>query len=277
MPKLSLSTRKCLGVSVGFPVAIGLVWFATFGGLSGCRRPPQKKVGRAPAPVALCPGGVSEDPPRRELEPAVRAFDEKRYRDAQEALRALAQKNPTSGSLLVWLGDALLYDKDKSDDEAARQAIAEYDAAELLHQKGCSLPRRQRYYGLMGSAYARLRLAKPGGEAGRLALSKAEVDLGALEAEFPTSAEVPYAQARAACLRAQLESGPGVDALVLRCRERFEKTIAIANGYERPRFLRTHRSTQDWLVRAETQSEFGPLRADAAYQRFIRATVRAAE
>jgi hypothetical protein len=262
-------------VSRGFRPS-SILFCLAVGSVLSCRKAAERKVERSSGPQALCAGKVSEDPPRRELDPGIRAFEAKRYRDAQAAFNGLSVAYPSSGSVRVWLGDAIFYDKEKSEDQAAREAIVAYEAADRLHAAGCALPRRPRYYGLIGIAYAELRLAKAGGPQAGAALGHANAVLATLEVEFPTSAEVPYTEARAACLGAQIDP-EAAPSQVQRCLERFKKTISIANGYERPRFLRVHRSTPDWLVRAETQSELGPLRSSPDYQQFVRETVRAVE
>lgn len=250
-------------------LAVGLLLGAFLG---GCSRAPKKKAPRRIQPVAeLCPGGVAEDPPRRDFEPGIRAFEAKRYAEAQSLFEVLSRLHPKGGSVLVWLGDAVFYDKDRGEDDAARSALPHYQAAGKLHAEGCSLPRRPRYYQLIGIAYAGLRLAKSAQDAGGPMLDMADTALTALESEFPTSAEVPYTQARLACLRASAEAFAQNQAT---CFERFKKTLQISEGYERPRFLRTHRSTQDWVVRSGTQSEFGPLRADPQYKPFVQSVVR---
>jgi tetratricopeptide (TPR) repeat protein len=274
MAKSNLCGFKQRAVSSGFLAIICLFGVVIPVSIS-CKRTPERRPAPKARPVALCAGGVSEDPPRRELDPGIRAFEAKKYREAQESFTRLAKANPHSGAVLVWLGDALFYDKDKSEEQAAKEAVVAYEESGRLHDAGCILPRRPRYYQLMGLAYAELRLAKAGGPLGLESLERAQKALGTLEAEFPTSAEVPYTQARAACLGAQIAVDGGKEH-VAACLERFKKTISISEGYDRPRFLRVHRSTQDWLVRAETQSEFGPLRSNPDYTKFVRATVRAA-
>jgi tetratricopeptide (TPR) repeat protein len=275
MPKSVCGPSRRSAVSSLFLVALALALAWLVAGL-GCSRAPKKKPPvRKPAPVELCPGGVAEDPPRRDLEPGIRAFEAKKYAEAARLFEELFRLHPKGGSVLVWLGDAVFYDKDRNEDEAARSAIPHYEAAGKLHAEGCVLPRRPRYYQLIGVAYAALRLAKSADGSSAEMLEKAEKALAELESEFPTSAEVPYTQARLACLRAAQRVLTEVNEE--RCLERFKKTLSLSEGYERPRFLRTHRSTQDWVVRSETQSEFGPLRADPNYRRFIQSIVRSAE
>lgn len=221
-----------------------------------------------PKPKSACIGGISDDPPRAQIEIGVFGFEQKKYKDAQKTFAELRAAYPRSGTVLVWLADAYFYDKELHEDEAARLALPLYDAAGRLHETGCSLPRRARYYELIGIAYARLRLARTPGPSRAAELEAAETALASLEAEFPTSAEVTYTQARVACLRVP-DSGAQADVQARRCYERFERTIRISEGYERPRFLRTFRSTEDWIVRSETQSEFGPLRAQPRYRELV--------
>lgn len=234
-----------------------------------CRETPRPEKKEKPKLAATCVGGSSEDPPRSGVQPGIFAFDQKKYQDAQKIFSELRNGYPRSGTVLVWLGDALFYDKDLGEDEAARQALPIYEAAGSLHEAGCVLPRRARYYELIGIAYARLRLARAPGPGRAAELEAADEALSALEAEFSTSAEVAYTQARVACMRIA-DSGARGEVLARRCFERFRRTVQLSEGYERPRFLRTFRSTQDWIVRSETQSEFGPLRALPAYRELVK-------
>lgn len=251
-------------------VALVGLWVAV-----ACRESKQPERVTKPKPTPTCAGGLSDDPPRSVMEPGMFAFEEKNYKEAQRHFSELKEAHPKSGTVLVWLGDAFFYDKDLDETRAAELGLGLYEAAEKLHGAGCALPRRARYYELIGIAYGRLRLARSPGP-GRIAeLDAADVALGTLEVEFPTSAEVPYTQARVACLRAA-EVGAERDAIVERCYERFERTLHIASGYERPRFLRTFRSTQDWIVRSETQSEFGALRALPRYRELVAKATREA-
>lgn len=234
-----------------------------------CRETGRPEKIEKPKAKEACAGGISEDPPRSKIEPGVFAFEQKRYKEAQKTFSELRNGHPRSGTVLVWLADSLFYDKDLEDDAAAREALPVYEAAGRLHESGCALPRRARYYELIGIAYAWLRLARTPGPDRASALEAADAALAGLEAEFPTSAEVPYTQARVACMRV-LDSGAQGAPLTQRCFERFERALELAEGYERPRFLRTFRSTQDWIVRSETQSELGPLRALPGYRALVR-------
>lgn len=243
---------------------------------SGCQESPSPRKTAPTIPKELCRGGLSEDPPRSELEGGVRSFDAKEYQAAQAEFLRLAQAYPTSGSVLVWLGDAHFYDKAHSDVDGARTALPFYEKAGQLHESGCALPRRQRYYQLMGVAYAGIRLFKASPAPQSVDLERAHRALDRLRSEFPSSAEIAYTQARATCAEAEF-LGPDIGGAALTsCLNYFEETLRIAEGYERPRFLRTHRSTQDWIVRSETQSEFGPLRSDARYRAVVRAAFQSA-
>jgi hypothetical protein len=99
------------------------------------------------------------------------------------------------------------------------------------------------YYMRMGSAYAHLRKHDP---------ERAHAELEVAERNWPDSAEVHYHLARMHCQR------PDYDA----CLAELEKTYALARERKRPLFLRVHRSVDDWLVRAHSQSEFEALRRE---------------
>ncbi len=251
-------------------VAMFGLWVAV-----ACRETNRPEKATKPKPAPTCAGGLSDDPPRSMMEPGMTAFEDKNYKEAQRIFTELKEAHPKSGTVLVWLGDAVFYDKDLDETRAAELGLAYYEAAEKLHVVGCALPRRARYYELIGIAYGRLRLARTPGPGRVVELDGADVALKTLEGEFPTSAEVPYTQARVACLRAA-DAGAERSALAERCYERFERTLHIASGYERPRFLRTFRSTQDWIVRSETQSEFGPLRSLPKYRELVAKATREA-
>jgi len=223
----------------------------------------------APASKA-CPAGYSVDPPRGVLEPGVRAFRDREYERAQAEFSALSQRYPESATARVWLADAILFDKALDGRVAAERSLPIYDAAGALHDAGCKLPRRPRYYHLMDAAYARLRLAQgPGGyDAGEVGRA-----LGLLEVamhEFPTSAEVPYTEARGRCALAQSVPPPADRAAAItECQHKFADALRLAGQLQRPRFLRTHRSMQDWIVRSRTQSEFDPLRESPEYPQIV--------
>ena len=58
---------------------------------------------------------------------------------------------------------------------------------------------------------------------------------------------------------------------------RANQTLTIARSLKRPKFLRTHRSLEDWINRSRTQSEFTRLRQDRRYAEVIRKARLAAE
>ena len=223
----------------------------------------------------LCPTGLSEDPPRSKQEPGIRAFEARDYAESQRIFGDLARQFPGSAAARAWEGDAVMFDKDKEDRDAARLARPFYQDARKLHESGCKLQRRPLYYLLMGEAYGALRLAKLEAGYDEAELAHAEAALEQAAREFPTSAEVPYNEARVACARAQNQSGSTLGEQLERCLGELEAALKGAERLDRPRFLRTHRSTQDWIVRSRTQSEFVPLRADARYQELIRRTLEA--
>lgn len=247
--------------------------------LSACGRaaPVDEGATKAPA-VKACPAGYSIDPPRGVLEPGIRAFRDRRYGEAQREFSALADQYPESATARLWLADAVLFDRELDTRVAAERSLPIYDGVGKLHDAGCKLPRRPRYYHLMDAAYAYLRLAqRDGGEADKGAPAAEKYDpvqirkalefLARANAEFPTSAEVPYTEARARCALAQ--AGVPAAAEVLACQHKFADALRLAGQLQRPRFLRTHRSMQDWIVRSRTQSEFGPLRATPEYERIV--------
>jgi tetratricopeptide (TPR) repeat protein len=205
----------------------------------------------APPTASGCAGGKSLDPPSGELRPAMGQFKDKHYQAAQHALDQLAKTYPKSATVLVWRGDATLFDTAKSETDAATAAIPFYQAAERLHDAGCKLPEYEEYYLRMGLAYAHLRKreAKP---------AEAELEL-AKQRWHDDSAEIYYHLARAHCLAGDVDG----------CVEDFEKSLVIAKSLKRPLFLRTHHSLEDWIRRSRTQSEFGPLRKDPRYTKII--------
>lgn len=193
------------------------------------------------APAPPCPDGRSVDPPKSEFRPAIGAFHDQRYPEAQKLLGNLAEKYPNSATTRVWLGDAVLYDEGKEYIAAADEAIRHYQRADELVRAGCKLREAMAYYLRMGLAYAYLRkdLADEAGKHLELAV-----------AEWPESAEVHYHSARAACLRKDHAA----------CLKHLEHTYDLAQRRVRPLFLRVHRSLDDWFVRADSQSEFVELR-----------------
>lgn len=254
--------------------------------LSACGRSESGPEASEVAPVKACPAGYSVDPPRGMLEPGIRAFRDRKYGEAKREFSQLADKFPESATARLWLADAILFDRELDSRVAAEQSLPIYDAVGALHAVGCKLPRRPRYYHLMDAAYAHLRLAQTteseasgaaatsGGESKEgppryepARIGKALEFLAQATAEFPTSAEVPYTEARARCALAQ--SGESFATNLLACQHKFADALRLAGQLQRPRFLRTHRSMQDWIVRSRTQSEFGPLRATPEYARIV--------
>lgn len=234
------------------------------------RETPEHGSGKKNVAVKVCPAGYSIDPPRSGLEPGIRAFRDRKYAQAQGEFAALAQKFPESATTRVWQADAILFDRELDSRLAAERALPIYEAAGALHDAGCKLPRRPRYYHLMDGAYARLRLAAREVGYDPEHLARALDFLAVATREFPTSAEVPYTEARAQCAVAEGASGPDVAAAALtECEHKFADALRLAGQLQRPRFLRTHRSMQDWIVRSRTQSEFGPLRATPSYARIV--------
>jgi tetratricopeptide (TPR) repeat protein len=203
----------------------------------------------APRP-GVCPDGKSMDPPSGELRTAMLAFRNKDYAKAQQSLDAMARRFPNSASVQVWRGDATLFDKALTETAAADAAIPYYHAAEKLHDGGCKLEDYEQYYLRMDLAYAHLRKSEP---------DPALTELALAEKQWPDSAEVYYHQARAYCLKEDVD----------RCADEFEKALGVAKSLKRPRFLRTHHSLADWIQRSRTQSEFGPLRKDRRYPQII--------
>jgi hypothetical protein len=245
--------------------------------LSACsREAPAPGGGAKSQATKVCPAGYSIDPPRGTLEPGIVAFRDRKYTAAQAEFAALARNFPESATTRVWQADSILFDRDLEPRLAAQRALPIYEAAGALHDAGCKLPRRPRYYHLMDGAYAWLRLAQgeSGYDAGHLAKA---LDLLAIAMrEFPTSAEVPYTEARAKCAVAQGSGSPEALTLALtECQHKFADALRLAGQLQRPRFLRTHRSMQDWIVRSRTQSEFVPLRATAAYERIVEEALEA--
>lgn len=274
---------KAVGPSGAWPVrrffAVSLQSLLVSGVLLlvACQRE-QKPEQRRPAALDVpCPAGYSIDPPRSALEPGIRAFQAREYKRAQEVFAALALKYPASGTSLVWQGDAVLFDRDLEGRQAAELSLPLYEAAGKLHDAGCKLPRRPRYYHLMDSAYAVLRLALREDGYDQASIGDALVILNTAAAEFPTSAEVPYTQARAHCAEADLEKARGADFAqkLAACQHEFADSLRLAGQLQRPRFLRTHRSMQDWIVRSRTQSEFQLLRASSDYDRIVSEAMQA--
>lgn len=198
----------------------------------------------APAPTA-CEHGRSLDPPRSEFKRAITLLRDKKYKAADGLLEKLEKKYPLSATVLVWRGDATLYDSARDYTEAATQALVYYRKATKLHDEGCGLRPGMHYYLTMGTAYAYLR--KKDAANARKALEIAEK-------HWPNSAEVHYHFARTECLENHLDE----------CLARLERTYELARSRQRPLFLRVHRALDDWFVRADSQSEFEQLRKTRA-------------
>lgn len=226
--------------------------------LAGCEKEePPPPVPVEPVVSSPCPRGRSDDPPRARLIEAHRMFRAKKYGEARALLDQLLRDKPNSASALALRGDVTLFDDEGRYEEAARQARPFYARASALLDQGCKVQRRTEYYLRMGEAFAALRLAPgEGGTFDSAELDRAEKALEAAARRWPHSAEVHYNWARVHCARPN-----GLDA----CIARFEQALEAAESLKRPPFLRTHRSTEDWVVRSETQSEFAALRADPRY------------
>src|SRR5690606_40512583 len=134
-------------------------------------------------------------------------FRAREYETAQGLFTQLSADYPGSATSLVWLGDAVLFDRARETQAAALDALPSYARAGQLHDAGCKLPRRPRYYHLMGEAYAYLRLAARDHGFDSARLDQALRVLATAAGEFPTSAEVPYTEARAHCALAQTPAG----------------------------------------------------------------------
>jgi tetratricopeptide (TPR) repeat protein len=198
----------------------------------------------------LCKDGAPVDPPKSELRPAIEAFREQRYADAQRMLDELIKKYPSSATVRVWRGDASLFDKALTEPVAAERALPFFAEARRLQDAGCPLRDYEEYYLRLGLTYVYLRRDDP-----QPALAELEVARG----RWPDSAEVFYQSARAYCLLGQVE----------RCADDFEQTLQVAKSLRRPMFLRTHNSLDDWIRRSRTQSEFPALRQSPRYAQII--------
>lgn len=232
-------------------------------GMGACRKeePPPPVEAKPATPPSPCREGRSDDPPRADLVEAQRSFRAQKYAEARAALDEMLQAKPNSATALALRGDATLFDESLGYEAAAKEARGYYERASKILEQGCRVSRRTEYYLHMGDAFSALRLAaREGGGHDPAELTRAEEALGRAEKRWPRSAEVHYNLARVHCARPdQLEA----------CVTRFTQALEAAESLERPRFLRTHRSTEDWVVRSETQSEFGPLRSDPRYGKAI--------
>ena len=204
-----------------------------------------------------CAAGRSPDPSLAEIEEGRALFETRKYAEAIRRFDGMLAEHPASATLRVWRAEATLYqakltDGKKKYSKAAADALPYYQSAEQLHKRGCRLPDEALYYLRMGSAYAHLRQ----GHADR-----AITQLDVARSEFPDSAEVTYALARAWCAKHEVE----------RCLRQLTQTLELAQRLRRPLFLRTHRSVDEWLRRAASQSEFGPLRDDPRYTELVAA------
>ncbi len=220
--------------------------------------PPAPVASAAPRPVSTgpCPNGHSIDPKPGEFRPSITAFHDKRYDEAAMLLDHLIKNYPHSATLRVWRGDAALFGKHLSDgtkkyEQAADDALVFYKQAEKLHDQQCTLPQVEHYYLRMDSAYAYLRKKDGDSALTQLAIAKKN---------WSNSAEVFYALARAYCLKKDVDQ----------CADNFKQALEIAKALKRPRFLRVHRSLDDWIHRSRRQSEFGPLRRDKRYREIIK-------
>jgi hypothetical protein len=240
----------------------------------GCSRSGPKKAAPKPrqSSATLCPGGESEDPGLGRLEDGIAFFEGKDYKKAEAHFAALRAEFPRSATVVAWLADTVLFDKGRSEVAAAAESRPFYEQAFQLHDSGCRMPRRTRYYSLMGDAYGSLRLVRGPGRTASDELARADRLLRLADEEFPSSAEVPYTQARASCARITL--GPAGERDFSACLALLERAFKTAESLERPRFLRTHRSTQDWILRSHSQSEFSELRKEPAYQTLLKDVLR---
>jgi tetratricopeptide (TPR) repeat protein len=194
---------------------------------------------------------VSADPGQADYRPAISAFKDQKYREAQQLLDALLEKHPNSATLRVWRGDAALFDKAADYKQAAETALRYYEAAERLHDRGCTLPESEHYYMRFDAALASLRK-------GDAAAAIRQLDIA--KQKWADSAELHYNLARAHCMKNELGA----------CYENFAKALEIAHTLKRPRFLRSHYSVDDWLRRSKTQSEFPALRRDPRYAPLVK-------
>jgi hypothetical protein len=237
----------------------GAIWLLVVVACNSQPEPaPTRAESAAPSGSAeLCPGRRSADPEHSLMAPAEAAFEGKRYVDAQRRYEELGRRFPGSATVRMRLGDAYLYEHQQASQKAeyeaaADRAIVAYGRAAELQDRGCTVPERERYYLLLGVAYAHLR---------KRDAAAALVPLKAAREQWPGSAEVLYHMARASCLQGE----------VGRCADEFALTLDLARALSRPKFLRTYHSADDWIRRSQTQSEFGPLRKSARYAQILRA------
>jgi tetratricopeptide (TPR) repeat protein len=226
--------------------------------LFACRQKksdPPPPASAVPTVTGPCPDGVSVDPQPGELRPAITAAEAKDYATSKKLFENLIGRYPNSATLRVWRGYIALFEADNKDKVAytknAEAALRFYKEAEDLQAKGCKLPERDHYYLRMDSAYAHLRLRKP---------DEAFPHLRVAKENWSNSAEVFYHLARAYCLKDDVDN----------CVANFEECLKLAKSLQRPKFLRTHHSLDDWVRRSRTQSEFPPLRKDPRYGKLIK-------
>lgn len=228
---------------------LGMV-MASLPACKGNEQPSDQQPTKPPVATKRCANGISEDPDRARMDAAKLAFDNKQYERARTLFDGLIRQYPKSSTLRVWRGEVALYDKQVPYAESAKKALPYYAEAEKLHEAGCALPQRDQYYLRLGRAYAYLRLDQPG---------PALRELDEAARRWDDSPEVHYHAARAHCLKQDVTA----------CAASFERTLELAKALARPRFLRTHHSVEDWIQRSKQQSELGPLRRSADYQRII--------
>lgn len=227
---------------------------AALAALLACKKEaPQPVPEPAPPPPASaatrCGPGVDVDPGAGEFKPAVTAFKDRDYATTRRLLTTMADKYPRSAKVRVWAGDAHLYEK--STVAAADAALPYYKRSIELQAEGCPLDEVEHYYLLLGIANAYLRKKE-----GASAIPHMEDSVK----RWPNSAQGFYVLARAQC------ASGSVDA----CLTSFEKALAVAKRAQRPPFLRTHYSLDDWIRQSATQSEFVKLRLNPGYAKAIR-------
>ncbi len=205
----------------------------------------------APLSTGPCPMGKSVDPGKGEFRPAITAFKDKDYKTAQKLLDNLATAYPNSATVLVWRGEAAMYDAKVKDDQAAKNGLEFFDKAVTLRDKGCTLPDVEDYYLRFDRALAFLRLKDA---------DKALAELTVSKQKWDNSAELFYNAARAECLKKDVDA----------CVADFKQSLVIAKALRRPLFLRSHHSVDDWIRRSRTQSEFVPLHRDPRYAKTIK-------
>ncbi|MCC6217690.1 MAG: hypothetical protein IT376_22720 [Polyangiaceae bacterium] len=203
----------------------------------------------AASAATRCGPGIDVDPGAGEFKPAVTAFKDKDYATTRRLLATMADKYPKSAKVRVWAGDAHLYEK--STDAAADASLPYYKRALELHAEGCPLDEVEHYYLLLGIANAYLR---------KRDAASAVPHLEDSVKRWPNSAQGFYVLARAQCGAGNVEG----------CLTSFEKALTVAKRAQRPAFLRTHYSLDDWIRMSARQSEFVKLRLNPGYAKAIR-------